>query len=219
MRSFLTLEQSSALQSLEYAFRKNDRKTLLYKLLPGYVWLLCLPWIVSMGSILLGGWLVAVVVVQSHEAETMIDDEKVGHFVDAVPPFISVCHLVPSCFLREFINCLGVNQANKLTLPVSIKCHLTRFRSATNLQPQSYVETQFISTIDIVCPDPITEFWFGGMQYQLTHHLFPTLPRYDLPHLQPVQLCPFHRFALSLLDADACSISSATGTSTESSSP
>lgn len=64
--------------SLEYAIRKNDRKTLLYKLLPGYVWLLCMPWIVSMGSILIGGWLVAVVVVQSHEAEEMKHSTEVS---------------------------------------------------------------------------------------------------------------------------------------------
>jgi hypothetical protein len=104
---FLTLEQSSALQSLEYAFRKNDRKTLLYKLLPGYVWLLCLPWIVSMGSILLGGWLVAVVVVQSHEAETMIDDEKVGHFVDAVPHLYPCAILFPRVFCGNLSTVLG----------------------------------------------------------------------------------------------------------------
>eukprot|EP00036_Acanthoecidae_sp_10tr_P007913 CAMPEP_0182926686 /NCGR_PEP_ID=MMETSP0105_2-20130417/12210_1 /TAXON_ID=81532 ORGANISM="Acanthoeca-like sp., Strain 10tr" /NCGR_SAMPLE_ID=MMETSP0105_2 /ASSEMBLY_ACC=CAM_ASM_000205 /LENGTH=392 /DNA_ID=CAMNT_0025064587 /DNA_START=16 /DNA_END=1194 /DNA_ORIENTATION=- len=114
--------------SLEYAIRKNDRKTLFYYLLPGYVWLLCMPWIVSMGSVLLGGWLVAVVVVQSHEAEEMFHTS----------------------------------------------------------QPLSFVETQFKSTIDIVCPDPVTEYWFGGMQYQLSHHLFPTMPRYKYPALQPV---------------------------------
>eukprot|EP00038_Savillea_parva_P005896 m.160559 g.160559 ORF g.160559 m.160559 type:complete len:393 (-) comp11960_c0_seq1:258-1436(-) len=114
--------------SLEYALRKNDQKTLLYKLLPGYIWLLCLPLTVSIGSILLGGWLVAVVVVQSHEAEEMIVGDK----------------------------------------------------------PESYAETQFKGTIDIDCPDPITEYWFGGMQYQLTHHLFPTLPRYKYAKLQPL---------------------------------
>lgn len=52
-------------------------------------------------------------------------------------------------------------------------------------KPGSYCETQFTGTIDIVCPDPISEYWFGGMQYQLTHHLFPTMPRYkyDDPNL------------------------------------
>ena len=45
---------------------------------------------------------------------------------------------------------------------------------------------QFQSTRDIDCPDPITEYLFGGMQYQLTHHLFPTLPRYKNAKLQKV---------------------------------
>ena len=53
-------------------------------------------------------------------------------------------------------------------------------------KPGSYCETQFTGTIDIVCPDPITEYWFGGMQYQLTHHLFPTLPRYKYSKLRPI---------------------------------
>merc|ERR1719231_2142536 len=51
--------------------------------------------------------------------------------------------------------------------------------------PRSFVETQFSATRDIVCPDPISEYLFGGMQYQLTHHLFPTLPRYKYAQLQP----------------------------------
>ena len=42
----------------------------------------------------------------------------------------------------------------------------------------SYAENQFVCTKNIECPDWFTEYLFGGMQYQLEHHLFPTLPRY-----------------------------------------
>ena len=29
-------------------------------------------------------------------------------------------------------------------------------------------------------------YLFGGMQYQLEHHLFPTMPRYYYPKLRPM---------------------------------
>merc|ERR1712146_320302 len=87
----------------------------------------CLPLAVSVGSVLFGGLLVALVVTQSHEMEEYFHYDK----------------------------------------------------------PHNFVETQFKSTRDIICPDPVTEYLFGGMQYQLTHHLFPTLPRYKYAELQP----------------------------------
>lgn len=31
----------------------------------------------------------------------------------------------------------------------------------------------------------MTEYLFGGMQYQLEHHLFPTMPRYNYAALVP----------------------------------
>lgn len=53
-------------------------------------------------------------------------------------------------------------------------------------RPASFVRNQFATTRDILCPDPLSEFLCGGMQYQLEHHLFPTLPRYKYAQLQPV---------------------------------
>ena len=50
----------------------------------------------------------------------------------------------------------------------------------------SFVRNQFETTRDIVCPDPVTEWLFGGMQYQLEHHLFPSLPRYKYWKLAPI---------------------------------
>jgi fatty acid desaturase len=31
-----------------------------------------------------------------------------------------------------------------------------------------------------VRPHPVTDFWCGGLNYQIEHHLFPTLPRNQL---------------------------------------
>ncbi len=42
---------------------------------------------------------------------------------------------------------------------------------------------QYRSTRDAVCSNPFSEWLWGGMQYQLEHHLFPTMPRYKYPRL------------------------------------
>jgi len=49
-----------------------------------------------------------------------------------------------------------------------------------------YVESQLRSTRDFVCSNPLFEYLSGGMNYQVEHHLFPTMPRYKYPALVPV---------------------------------
>lgn len=48
-----------------------------------------------------------------------------------------------------------------------------------------FVDGQYRSTRDAVCSNPFSEWLWGGMQYQLEHHLFPTMPRYKYPRLVP----------------------------------
>lgn len=50
----------------------------------------------------------------------------------------------------------------------------------------SFVETQFLSTRDARTNDFFTEWLWGGMQYQLEHHLFPTMPRYYYRQVMPL---------------------------------
>jgi len=114
--------------SIKLLISKGDYYTIATRHLPNYIWLACMPLIVSFGSLAVSGFLVAWVVVQSHE------DEEYNH----------------------------------------------------SLKPTGFVETQINATCDIICPDPISEYLFGGMQYQLAHHLFPTMPRYKYPKLQPL---------------------------------
>jgi fatty acid desaturase len=33
---------------------------------------------------------------------------------------------------------------------------------------------------------PLTDFWYGGLNYQIEHHLFPTMPRNNLPQAQKI---------------------------------
>jgi len=57
-----------------------------------------------------------------------------------------------------------------------------------------WVAAQILSTRDAVTSNAFSEWLWGGMQYQLEHHLFPTMPRYRYPALVPHvrQLCDDH---------------------------
>lgn len=47
-----------------------------------------------------------------------------------------------------------------------------------------WVQAQFMSTRNAVMSNPFSEWLWGGMQYQLEHHLFPTMPRSKYPLLK-----------------------------------
>ena len=49
-----------------------------------------------------------------------------------------------------------------------------------------YVDAQFRSTRDAQADDPISKFFWGGMDTQLEHHLFPSMPRYRYHKLRPL---------------------------------
>jgi fatty acid desaturase len=49
-----------------------------------------------------------------------------------------------------------------------------------------YVNDQFRTTRGVYCGNLFSEYFFGGMQYQLEHHLFPIMPRYHYPALRPL---------------------------------
>jgi hypothetical protein len=68
------------------------------------------------------------------------------------------------------------------------------------LRKYDFAEAQFRSTRDAMCSNWISDIVWGGMQWQLEHHLFPTMPRYKYkvtpscalmrPHA-PTLLCGF----------------------------
>jgi fatty acid desaturase len=51
-----------------------------------------------------------------------------------------------------------------------------------------WVIAQFQSTRNAVTTNPISEWIWGGMQYQLEHHLFPSMPRNKYPKLREIVL-------------------------------
>jgi fatty acid desaturase len=125
--SFLYI--SWKIQSLQYAFKTANMLELM-SFIPGYIWLLWLGWKVSIASILLAGFLVAIIVTVTHQSEDMID-------------------------------------------------------TSTELTKYSFVEAQFNTTRDAASNNPFLNWLWGGMQFQLEHHLFPTMPKYYYASLQP----------------------------------
>lgn len=49
-----------------------------------------------------------------------------------------------------------------------------------------FVTAQFKSTRNAVMTNPFSEWLWGGMQYQLEHHLFPSMPRSKYPALREI---------------------------------
>jgi acyl-lipid Delta6-acetylenase / acyl-lipid (9-3)-desaturase len=49
-----------------------------------------------------------------------------------------------------------------------------------------WVSAQSRSTRNAATTNPFSEWIWGGMQYQLEHHLFPSMPRHHYPSLQPI---------------------------------
>lgn len=53
-------------------------------------------------------------------------------------------------------------------------------RSSADLGPvESFPHRQLRTTTDVICPESLA-FLHGGLHLQVTHHLFPRLPRHNL---------------------------------------
>ena len=48
-----------------------------------------------------------------------------------------------------------------------------------------FLRRQVLTSRNVVA-HPITDFWYGGLNYQIEHHLFPRMPRNKLGEAQPI---------------------------------
>lgn len=125
--AYSLLYVSWRLQSIKFVLgSKNIPEIILMTL--NYLWLLYLPVAVSIGSILFGGFCVAIVVTANHQTEEMLEQDA------------------------EY----------------------------------NYIVDQYRTTRGVQCSDPFFEWFFGGMQYQLEHHLLPMVPRYRYPEARGI---------------------------------
>lgn len=121
------LYASWRMQSIQFVLgSKNWLERILLAI--NYCWLAYLPWKVAIGSILVGGFMVAFVVTVNHQTEEILATDA----------------------------------------------------------PYNFILDQYATTRGVHCADWFMEYVFGGMQYQLEHHLFPTMPRYYYPALRPL---------------------------------
>ncbi|KAF5364938.1 hypothetical protein D9758_008084 [Tetrapyrgos nigripes] len=67
------------------------------------------------------------------------------------------------------------------TSPIHVQLVLSHFSMSTvDLGPmESFPDRQLRTTSDVICPESL-EFLHGGLHLQVTHHLFPRLPRHNL---------------------------------------
>jgi len=57
-------------------------------------------------------------------------------------------------------------------------------------KPYEFIKTQFEHSLDVDCPEWMD--WFhGGLQFQVVHHLFPRVPRHNLRHVRDQYVIPF----------------------------
>src|ERR671920_92458 len=59
-----------------------------------------------------------------------------------------------------------------------------------------FLRRQVLTSRNVIA-HPITDFWYGGLNYQIEHHLFPRLPRNKLREAQPIvkDFCRAHAIA------------------------
>jgi fatty acid desaturase len=59
-----------------------------------------------------------------------------------------------------------------------------------------FLQRQVLTSRNVIA-HPITDFWYGGLNYQIEHHLFPRLPRNKLREAQPIirDFCRVHAIA------------------------
>jgi fatty acid desaturase len=59
-----------------------------------------------------------------------------------------------------------------------------------------FLRRQVLTSRNVIA-HPITDFWYGGLNYQIEHHLFPRLPRNKLREAQPIikDFCEEHSIA------------------------
>jgi fatty acid desaturase len=52
-------------------------------------------------------------------------------------------------------------------------------------QPLDFLRQQVLTSRNVIS-HPLADFWYGGLNYQIEHHLFPSMARNKLKEAQPI---------------------------------
>ncbi|AET37963.1 fatty acid desaturase Ecym_2214 [Eremothecium cymbalariae DBVPG len=102
-------------------------------------------------------------------------------------------YLIICCKLQTFSDRLiYILVSHFTTMIVHVQITLSHFAMSTSDLGigESFPQKQLRTSMDIDCPRWI-DFFHGGLQFQVVHHLFPRLPRHNLRAAQPyvVKFC------------------------------
>ncbi|KAL2844450.1 fatty acid desaturase [Aspergillus pseudodeflectus] len=82
--------------------------------------------------------------------------------------------------------------SHMVTMPLHVLFTLSHFAMSTaDLGPnESFAQKMLRTTMDVDCPEWL-DFAYGGLQFQIVHHLFPRVPRHNLRRTQKLvqQFC------------------------------
>ena len=73
-----------------------------------------------------------------------------------------------------------------VTMPLHVQITLSHFAMSTSDfgAAESFPQKMLRTTMDVDCA-PWMDFFHGGLQFQVVHHLFPRVPRHNLRKVQP----------------------------------
>lgn len=167
-------------QSMLQAVGDRNWKELSFFLL-NYIWLYQLGWVISLSSIYFGGFLVAIIVTATHQSEEMIDPVIAANAM-------SQASTVSSVTVNSALETVSEESSSATPTEVTpVKMVATAGPDAPSVPASySFCEGQFATTRDARTSDPFMEWLWGGMQYQLEHHLFPTMPKYYFSRVAPL---------------------------------
>lgn len=129
---------------------------------------------------------------------------KVAEFVGLAIHHFSLIALLIAISSTSFINAFIFNAVAQATGGLFLSCVFTVGHNAMEvLTEREMRETDFIRlqtrTTRNVNPHWFTDWFCGGLNYQVEHHIFPSIPRHNLPALAKMfrQFCQKHSIRYS----------------------
>lgn len=76
-----------------------------------------------------------------------------------------------------------------VTMPLHVQITLSHWGMSTSElgETESFAQKQLRTTMDVDCPKWF-DFYHGGLQFQVAHHLFPRVPRHNLRRVQELAM-------------------------------
>jgi fatty acid desaturase len=155
-------------------FKRKTQQETLMQLIHYTVMLSLLPLPVFGGMIFLSGLMTAIIVTVTHQSEV----RRVQFY-----PHMHTHKHIHACMHTYLLTFL----LTSLLTYASLTFHDVVTQDLFYEHNPDFVDSQFRSTRNAKCINAFTNWLWGGMQWQLEHHLFPSMPRSKYPALSKVR--------------------------------